>query len=516
MKTQKMKPLQFFAPITRFDENKRIVTGTAFANEVVDGEGGVRLRASAMEDATPDYMKFGTIRSMHQPLAAGTAVPNDPDIAKECGVFWSDQGVNRVAEISCYISDETEWKKVIDGTYKGFSVGVAPKVMRGKNVESCTWYETSLVDRPKDPGALFTAVRVDGMPEEIEVEVHEDERLPKLLEDYTRLAGSTSFTKEQKAELLPVIERAITDAGGEVTRIETQTAEDVPTRKDYDSIVSQADMDAACENADKDDYPKLKAIAEKKGLSTPKDWDPADKPEKKPESDEDAKRSIEAALKRMDWDKEARDALPKEDFGWPEEEKFPIKDQEDMDAATKLVGRESPDEQDKIKSRLRSIAKRKGLNLPESWEDGDTTRTVIPVITRALIEEKATEFGLAVIAPEELTRLQGLETQVSALSIERDESKTELSRVQGLFTAAEGEIKRLKDMPNRVPPVRHLSATEKVFGFTPPNPELAEIERLEAKKKDIETTAPRDQKDAELQAATLLLIDDQLARLGRH
>jgi len=176
MKQKKtMKTLSFYVPITRIDEEKRIVEGVAFANEVVEGEGGLRLKASAMQAATDDYMKFGAIRAMHQPKAIGTAAPLDPEIAKECGVFWRDDfpGLEgkSVAVLRSYISDDDDWKKAKDGTYKGYSVGVLPRVMRGRNVESCTWAETSLVDRPKDPDALLTSCRVEGLPEECEVEV---------------------------------------------------------------------------------------------------------------------------------------------------------------------------------------------------------------------------------------------------------------------------------------------------------------------------------------------------------
>lgn len=448
----KMKPMSLYFPISRIDEDKRIVEGIAFANEVVDGEGGIRLRASAMKAATDDYMKYGTIRSMHQPSAAGTAVPNDPEIAALCGVSWNVVDGKDVATLRSYISDDNDWKKVKDGTYKGYSVGVAPKVMRGKNVESCTWYETSLVDRPKDPGALLTTFRVDGMPDEFEVEQLEDDKVTELKEQYTRLAGSESFTDAQKVDLLAVIERSIVEAGGELDVIE------IPSVPEFNDV------------------------------------------------------------ERGDWTKEKRDALRDEDFGWPEEKKYPVADQDDMDAATKLVGRAPESMQDKIKARLKSIAKRKDLKLPETWEDAKDEktdddkeeRTVVPTITRADLESALAEDELIINRVEwgnTIQRVQELETKIST-------TEAELTRVQGLVTTAEGEIQRLKDMPSRMPPARNFGAAERVFGHSAPNPEAVKISDLQRQKQEIENTIPANQAEAEKQAAMMMRIDHQLARLG--
>ncbi len=66
-----------------------------------------------------------------------------------------------------------------------------------------------------------------------------------------------------------------------------------------------------------------------------------------------------------------RDALPDSDFAWPEEQKYPIPDQAHLDAAVKLLGHAPTDKQASIKARIKAIAKRKGLSLPESWKGDD-------------------------------------------------------------------------------------------------------------------------------------------------
>lgn len=156
-----MKPIRIFAPITRIDAENRIVEGYAFVNETVPGEGGIRLKRSAMEAATPEYLRSGTVRAMHQPIAAG----------KPLEVEWDATG----AYLRAKIVDDQEWRKVTEEVYKGFSIGVNALTARGKDVETCEWWDSSLVDRGKDKDALFTIWHAKGDGEEREVE-----ELPEL------------------------------------------------------------------------------------------------------------------------------------------------------------------------------------------------------------------------------------------------------------------------------------------------------------------------------------------------
>lgn len=142
--------LALYVPVTRINEEERVVEGIAFANEVVEGEGGLRLSRTSMKAATPDYLRWGAVREMHQPSAVGRAL----------SVEWQESGA---AVLRVKVVDDQAWSKVKQGVYQGFSVGVLPKLIRGGTVEQCTWVETSLVDRPKDPGAVFLAFRADGL-----------------------------------------------------------------------------------------------------------------------------------------------------------------------------------------------------------------------------------------------------------------------------------------------------------------------------------------------------------------
>jgi hypothetical protein len=63
-----------------------------------------------------------------------------------------------------------------------------------------------------------------------------------------------------------------------------------------------------------------------------------------------------------------RKSMPREDMGDPERNAYPIKTQQDLNNAARLIGHAK--DPAAVKARLRRIAKRKGLTLPKSWEDG--------------------------------------------------------------------------------------------------------------------------------------------------
>lgn len=168
MPTRKMKPFHLYGEISRIDDEQQIVEGYAYVNETVPGEKGIRLKRAAMEAATADYVANGTSREMHQPIAAG----------KPLDVTWDDKG----AYLRVHVVDDQAWKKVKTGVYRGFSIGVNPKVMRGKDVESCEWWDASLIDRGKDRDALFTVWRGTDPTAEVDVEVIERASFAEYLE----------------------------------------------------------------------------------------------------------------------------------------------------------------------------------------------------------------------------------------------------------------------------------------------------------------------------------------------
>ena len=201
-RTQKMKPFRVYFPIERVDEKERIAEGYAFVNEVVEGEGGVRLRRTAMQKATEGYMKWGAVREMHEAKAAGTALQ----------VKWDDKG----ALLRAKIVDDDAWKKVQAGVYKGFSVGVRAKQMRGLNVEQADWIETSLVDRPADPDAVISLVRATtDTGGEADVEI---------LDDPTDVKSLKKEIKRLQKEIVSLKEKASQGGGADIQRLTTDNA----------------------------------------------------------------------------------------------------------------------------------------------------------------------------------------------------------------------------------------------------------------------------------------------------
>lgn len=158
-----MNVYRLFVPLQRAEGEDRTVTGYCWRNAEADD--GFILTREVMERMTADYLKFANLREMHGKSAAGTT-----------SVEWDEHG----ALMRAVIVDDEAWKKVEAGVYKGFSVGVKPKRVKrvaGKTeILDGTWYETSLVDRPADPDAVFQLARAEGASDEdtCDVEVEEE------------------------------------------------------------------------------------------------------------------------------------------------------------------------------------------------------------------------------------------------------------------------------------------------------------------------------------------------------
>lgn len=136
---------KFYTPFTKVDEERRMVYGYA-TSEAVDSQGEV-VSKEAIQRAWKDYMKFANVREMHQPSAVG--------VTKE--FMHDDMGT----WIGVKVVDDRAWKFVKEGVYKGFSIG-GRVLKKAKNViEEIVLAEISLVDRPANPDATFSVVKVD-------------------------------------------------------------------------------------------------------------------------------------------------------------------------------------------------------------------------------------------------------------------------------------------------------------------------------------------------------------------
>ncbi len=157
-----MPELELFIPITKVDARQRLVYGIATA-EREDRSGEICDYASTR----PLYEKWsadiaqssggksrGNLRAMHGSVAAG----------KITALAFNDDA--KQIEICAKVVDDTEWRKVEEGVYTGFSQGGA-YAKRWTDSEGRTRYtaqpsEISLVDLPCLPQARFEMIKKDG------------------------------------------------------------------------------------------------------------------------------------------------------------------------------------------------------------------------------------------------------------------------------------------------------------------------------------------------------------------
>jgi len=114
------------------------------STESTDDQGEV-VKAEAMREALPDYMKFPAVREMHQLQAAGTALE-------------AEVGDDNITRIVAHIVDPTAVSKVKNQVYRGFSIGGRVTKREAGNPKMITGLvlnEISLVDRPANPEAIF-------------------------------------------------------------------------------------------------------------------------------------------------------------------------------------------------------------------------------------------------------------------------------------------------------------------------------------------------------------------------
>jgi phage head maturation protease len=152
--------LNVFAEIAKYDEEQRLVYGYA-STEALDGQ-GERVAKAAIEEALPDYLKYGNIREMHSNSAVG--------VTEEASI--DEKGLYVVAKVV----DDTAWKKVKEGVYKGFSIG-GKKVSKVQDtITKMKLTEISLVDRPANPEAVFDVFKAEDI--EVEAEAQQIEDVP--------------------------------------------------------------------------------------------------------------------------------------------------------------------------------------------------------------------------------------------------------------------------------------------------------------------------------------------------
>lgn len=126
-------------PITKIDDEEQMVFGWASTPDV-DSDGEV-IKSEALEKALPNYMKFPTIREMHQAKAVGTT--------KQAEV------TSKGLYIGAKIVSKDAWNLVKEGVYKAFSVGGNVIKRVGNVIQEMELVEVSLVDVPANKAAVI-------------------------------------------------------------------------------------------------------------------------------------------------------------------------------------------------------------------------------------------------------------------------------------------------------------------------------------------------------------------------
>src|SRR5579863_3504341 len=145
------RAMKLYFPFAKIDQAQRMVYGYA-STEAVDSQGEV-VRKEALAAALPDYLRFANIREMHQPSAVGVAKEAEID---EKGLY-----------LGAKIVDADAWQKVVEGVYKGFSIGgrvTARDPADRRLITSLRLTEISVVDRPANPEAVFDCWKLSTGP----------------------------------------------------------------------------------------------------------------------------------------------------------------------------------------------------------------------------------------------------------------------------------------------------------------------------------------------------------------
>lgn len=164
----KAKAPRVFVPLTKVDEEQRLVYGRITAeevdqsNEVMDyatSKPNFEKWSAQIEEASGGLSK-GNLRVMHGLSVAG----------KLTDIAFDDDAQS--IEVCAKVVDDTEWDKVLEGCYTGFSVGGRygkkwKETVNGEQIQKFTAVpnEVSLVDNPCVKSATFTCVKADGAEE---------------------------------------------------------------------------------------------------------------------------------------------------------------------------------------------------------------------------------------------------------------------------------------------------------------------------------------------------------------
>ncbi|MCG3203915.1 MAG: hypothetical protein KCHDKBKB_00592 [Elusimicrobia bacterium] len=241
-----MKDLSLYVQFAKRDDDEHIVEGWA-SSEAIDSQGEV-IKIEAIEKALPDYMKFANIREMHQLSAVGKTIAASIDKTK------------KALYIVVKVVDDMAWKKVKEGVYNGFSIGGRVLSKIENVIEELSLNEISLVDRPANPLALFSLVKIaDGkVAEEGKMKKSEDEQM-----------GTSVFYAQELVEMAAEVAQLIMYARGPVdSNGKTATRKTDHLKKALVALKDAATVELAMEKSAKNEDLNKANDAKKAELSS--------------------------------------------------------------------------------------------------------------------------------------------------------------------------------------------------------------------------------------------------------
>lgn len=146
---QDKSQIHFYGAIEKFDaaaDGSLMVSGIA-STEAVDADGEI-VTADAMRKALPAYLLCGTVREMHQPIAAGSPISAHVD----------DDGKTH---FTAHIIDVGTIAKIKAGVLKGFSIGGKALAKAGNKITELLLRDISVVDLPNNPESFFSIIKFD-------------------------------------------------------------------------------------------------------------------------------------------------------------------------------------------------------------------------------------------------------------------------------------------------------------------------------------------------------------------
>lgn len=234
-----------FVDIKKIDDEQRMVYGWASTGDL-DKDGEI-IEPAAFEKSLPDYLKFPTIREMHQPKPIG--ITKETRMEKNRGLF-----------IAAKIVDSEAWMKVKEGVYRAFSIGGRVKDRIDNVIKEIELIEISLVDVPANPAAVITlfkgdktenlhiefqqlANKIRSLMEEKEVvtadEVVEVIDNTEAVENAEEVEVTEEVKEAEAEEAVESVEEVVEEV--KTVEVETEKVESIDVSKAYEAEIAKFD-----------------------------------------------------------------------------------------------------------------------------------------------------------------------------------------------------------------------------------------------------------------------------------